>query len=713
MKIEDLALMDNIADHLNSTRLFEISEDVMRGYEYDKLSRAEWESTNEEAMKIAKQTIESNQVPRANVKYPLIPVASMSFASRAYPTVIRDNQVVKGAYNGEDPQSVLEKLSYKIANFMSWQLLVESTDWERSLDQLLMVLPVVGTVFKKVYYNPILNTNVSELCLPNDIYINNKISSIERARRVTHKMYMYSNDIVENIRQDYYCDVLEEILGMDDSESDQDPDPRHCLLEQHTYIDLDEDGYKEPYIVTVHLNSRKILRIVPCYDVSKIQYTTEGKILSIPKVNYFIDFHFIPNPDGSYYSLGFGQLLYPLNASVNTLLNQLIDAGTFSNRQCGFLGKGFRGNPDTLRFQPGEWKKLDIPGEDINKNVFPLPVREPSNVLFTLLGMLTDAAKEIASVTEVLQGNQNAQNVPATTILALIDQGLTLYTALIKRLFGALTKEFRALYRLNSIFLDDEKTFTHRKQSDVITREEFQQSAILVYPVADPSLSSEAQRLARAQALMEMRPVASPEGQKAIDRYYLEAIQIPSTLIDQVLTDPPQAPPDPKLLEIEHKENTLTFDKIKHQSEIELKMKELELKSVDLQEKIRLQEAMIENYKSISLLNLEKLHEVSTNNALPMYLRELESLDDEESKVTDLEDLPGETHDRNTKQHINVVERPSDQVLPTAAEDSQGFLPAADAGRQDDGGSYGSADMPSPGQDAGLGGGDPGVGEPL
>ena len=188
------------------------------------------------------------------------------------------------------------------------------------------------------------------------------------------------------------------------SQPQQDPGTPYEFLEQHRWEDLDGDGYKEPYIITVHKETKKVVRIVANYFESSIKRNTKGEILDIKPETYFTKYSFIPSPDGGFYDIGFGVLLGPLNESVNTLINQLLDSGHLSTLQSGFIGKGLRIRMGDNRFTPGEWKAVNATGVDLKQQIVPLPTREPSAVLFQLMGSLITSGKELASVAEIFVG---------------------------------------------------------------------------------------------------------------------------------------------------------------------------------------------------------------------------------------------------------------------------------------------------------------------
>jgi len=386
----------------------------------------------------AAQVIEKKTHPwpdAANVKYPLLTTAAMQFSARAYPALVPGPRLVQGLVIGRDEQGMKQGIADRIGAHMSFQLLFEMDDWEEDMDRLCMILPIVGCIFKKTWYDPLKRKNVSDLVLPQDLVIDYFAKSVETATRKSHIIYRNKNEIQERMNKKIYRELdIEVDLGSPQTdiqdrhtkdkisgaiEPKVTPATPYKLIECHCWLDLDEDQYEEPYIVTFDYTSKQILRIVPRFTLEDVELE-DDKIISIKPTEYFTKFGFIPNPDGSIYDLGFGLLLGALNETVNTLTNQLLDSGTINNLQSGFLGRGIRIRSGNTRFLPGEWKPVDFAGDDIRKHLLPLPTKEPSDVLFKLLETLVTSGKELASVAEIMVGKMPGQNTPATTTMATI-----------------------------------------------------------------------------------------------------------------------------------------------------------------------------------------------------------------------------------------------------------------------------------------------------
>jgi chaperonin GroES len=328
--------------------------------------------------------------------------------------------------------------------------------------------------------------------------------------------------------------------AMGSSNDADDMDAPHEFLEQHRSWDLDDDGYAEPYIVTVHKESRQVVRIVARYDADGIKFSNlTHKIVKIDPIHYYTKYDFIPNPDGGIYSVGFGQLLRPINEAVNTTLNQLLDAGTLANTGGGFIGKGLSMNAGAIRFVMGEYKTVNVAGGTLRDNIVPMPFPGPSPVLFNLLGMLIASGKEVAAIKDVLTGEGGSANTPATTTLAMIEQGLKVFTAIYKRVHRSLKMELNKLYRLNRVYGDEKSEYKVGDTWKVISKQDYVLGSG-VEPVSDPTMISDMQRLGRAQFQMQFMNDPYFDGYE-IRKDILQAANVEN--IDKKLhRQPPQNP---------------------------------------------------------------------------------------------------------------------------------------------------------------------------
>jgi chaperonin GroES len=589
----------NIADQLDETKLAEIGRKVCFGYNIDEDSRKDWWKLTQEGLKIARQVSEKKSYPwagAANIKYPLIATAAIQFAARAYPQIIQGTDVVKAQMVGK-PTLDKEARAKRVGMHMSYQLLEQMEEWESDTDQLLTALPVVGMYFRKTYYDTLLRRNRSIGISPENLVVNQKITDLKTARRITEKINLYKNEVIERERAGIYVEKINESMQQNDEE-----DKAELFLEQHRWLDLDDDGYEEPYIVTVHEESQKVCRIVASYDLDGFE-EENGKVKKITPVDYYTDFGFLPDPAGNYYKMGFAHLLGPINETINVTINQLLDSGHLANCQSGFIGSGVRLKGGVLRVKPNEWIPIDVPGSILKDNIFPLPVRDPSPVLFQLLGLLTETGMKLAAVSETMTGETPGQNTPATTVLAMIEQGLKVFTSIYKRVFRSLKLEYKKLYRLNRLYMDDTEYIRVLDDQMAVFQSDYAANDLDIVPVADPTISSEAQRLARAQAMLNSLQYNPTKGGKiGILRYYYEAIGVPD--VEQFL--PPkeveqlvnsQEPPNPDLIKIQN-------EIINNKAKLEIESRKANMAQVEMEVKIEYLLAQIKEINTRAIKNI-------------------------------------------------------------------------------------------------------------
>lgn len=504
--------------------LGKLGKQVCEGYDLDKRSRAEWEKRSSDAMDLALQVAKETSWPwanAANVKLPLITTAAIQFHARAYPAIVPGQLIVKGMPQGEDPDGSKMERGDRIGKHMSYQVLEEMPNWEEDMDKLLLNVSIVGCAFKKTFFDRVVGANRSEMVTANNLVVNHRTKNLTDARRITEEVMLYENDIEERMRAGTFRRSELELKKFA-----EDDDPAHEFLEQHTWYDLDQDGYREPYICVVHKESKKVVRITARFEAAGVSVDDEGNVTKIVPEHYYTKFSLIPNPDGGFYDIGLGYLLNPLNETANSVMNQMLDAGTLQNTGGGFVGRGLRLKGGPIRFAPGEYIPVDAKGAAIKENIVPMTFPGPSPVLFQLLGLLIDMTKDVASVKDVLSGESVPANQPATTTLALIDQGLKVFVAIYKRLHRSLGQEFTKLYRLNGLFLEPEAYFRFQDVPQQILLQDYRAGDMDIRPVTDPSVVAGPLKLIKAQALMALVGRGLNDGE--IYRRYLEAIEIPN-----------------------------------------------------------------------------------------------------------------------------------------------------------------------------------------
>ncbi len=527
-----LDMLDN-PDGIGEQAVSEFQEDAQDSRYVSKLRC--WE----EGQKLVQMTDEQKSFPfsnAANIKYPLLTNSAVQFSSRAYPSIVQGNSVVRPKMVGDDPfihqkkeieeqvaqlqkaeisdeEKVMQlqplmqqgrkleamigsklRKAENVSEFINWQLFNEFTEWEEDTDKLLLRLPLYGTMFRCVYYSQAKRRICTEILDPSELVVPCDTQSLADARRVSKVFKLAPRHFQERVRSGMYADID---LDMDD-EGTEEPEE---FIEQMRYIDLDADGYKEPYLVTVHVDSRRVVRISPNYRMEDIFENAETEEISrIEPVQYYVKYTFIPATDDCFYDIGFFDILLPINKVVNTTLNQLMDAGTLEIAGGGFVSRdlGLR-KKGPITFEPGEYKTVDNPGEDIRKSVMPMNFAGPSGTMFQLLGFMVDAGRDIGNLKEVLEG-QAGREMTATTTMALIEQGLKVFSGIYKRILRSLAKELQLIRFWNYEIRNPLYATVLDKRLDA---EDFSDEDLDFVPVADPTVTTDMQKAARVDFVKE------------------------------------------------------------------------------------------------------------------------------------------------------------------------------------------------------------------
>lgn len=619
LKLDKVLAAPNIATLLDDEDLKAIGGRVVKDFDLDDQSRAERKKSMVEANKLAMLIKEDKTFPwpgASNVKFPLLTIAALQFSARAYPSLISGTEVVKVRTIGDDPAGEKAKRAKRVSQHMSYQVLEQDEHWEEEMDRLLMALPIAGTVVKKTYQDTVLNKPISCMVMPLNFVVPYYTRSVEQAERKTEILFKTPREIENKVLQGIYREV--ELTGTPEpltkevrellkerglSPATDDKDAPRVILEQHRFIDLDGDGYAEPYCVTVDYASTHVLRIFASFTEKDVETDMDSdmaevveagmqmilgatkagdsasaaavqqemqdsleamkkkaQITHINAIEYYTKYSFIPSPDGSFYDLGFGDLLFPINESVNTLINQLIDAGTMQVSSTGFLGRGAKIKGGSLRFKPFEWHRIDTPGADLRNNVVPLPVNSPSPVLFELLSLLISYSNRLSAVSDMMTGETPGQNTPASVALSSLEQGLKVYTGVFKRVYRAMKSEFQKIYRLNGLYLEDTEYFTVLDTGDrqEIVAEDYAGDPTDVVPSADPTVASDELNLKRAEFISARSASVPGYNIPLTERNLLKAMKVPD--VDQIYPMTPEGqmaippPPNPEVEQMKQEE---------------------------------------------------------------------------------------------------------------------------------------------------------------
>ena len=627
--LKEIVNLPNIAEVLDEGDLNTISYYVWKGFETDLESRSAWEKRTEDAMKLALQVSEAKSFPwpgASNVKFPLITIAALQFHARSYPVLINGETPVQCRVIGDDPTGKKDERAHRVAQHMSYQILEEDTNWESEMDRVLISQPIVGCAFKKSYFDPILKHNVSENILAKDFVVNYWTKHLDTSPRITQILYLQKNDIYERVARGLWSEMKEgrpaavpqsnmtlaqnKAQGMSAPDSIDDSTP-YEILEQHTFIDFDGDGYAEPYIIWMRRDTKQVLRIVARYFETSIEKDAKGNVLSIQPETYFTKYPFIPSPDGGFYDLGFGSLLGPLNQSIDTLLNQLIDTGTMANTAGGFLSRGIKLRGGNYNFAPLEWKHVDTTGDDLRKGIMPLPVREPSQVLFTLLSMLINYGERIGGSVDILSGQNPGQNTAAETTRTMAEQGMKIFSGIFKRTYRSLKDEFRKLYRLNQLYLQGIEDYNSDTGQNFIAAEDYSGPVSDVRPSADPNIVSDTQRIQQASALLQLATTTPGMNMYEVQKNYLKAMKVSN--IEQLLPDPK----GPNAIKQGPSEK-VQIEMMKQQAKAQEFQAEMQLAVAKLMQQAELQQAKIHKLEADAILAVEQAGGVSTGHDIAM-----------------------------------------------------------------------------------------------
>lgn len=592
-EVNAASLSKNLAEDVNEDKLTTLGTLCKQEFEQDYQSREVWEQSIKGWEDLAMQVKEDKSYPwpnAASVKYPLISTACMQFAARAYPSLVPSNgEIVKSKVIGQDQTGEKEQKAKRVSQYISYQCMSELPYWEEEMDKMLIILPVVGCLFKKTYFCKDDDRIDSRLILPRNFVVDYWTKSLREAERKSEIILMSQRLLKEYQGTGLYRDIdlgtppsMPQKIDRDTSYVSDEKSTPWEIVEQHRWYDWDEDGYDEPVIVTFERSTGKVLRVSLRYYLNDVQKNDSGKVIKIKPIEMYTKFPFIPSPDGSFYDIGFGNLLGPLNESVNTLINQLLDSGTQHNLNAGFIGKSLRIKLGDAGFSPGEWKQVNATGDDLRKQILPLPSKEPSTVLLELLKFLIQAGKELASVAEIFTGKMPGQNTPATTTMATVEQGMKIFTAIYKRIYRSLSEEFDKFFELNSIYLDPNKYVT--VLDTTVNPNDFDKDSLDIFPAADPSAASQDQKLQKVQGLfqmMQMMPGLLNPMEVAIR--WMEATEQPNyqKLFSQEVQQTgqlPPPPPDPKVMALQQKGQ---IDMQKAQSDIQMNQQEMELNARD------------------------------------------------------------------------------------------------------------------------------------
>ena len=551
---------DNLADILPEDVLDPLGSVLKENYMDYKMSRKDWEQSYMEGLDLLGFKYENRTEPfqgASGATHPVLAEAVTQFQAMAYKELLPSDGPVRTQIVGAiTPQK--EQQAQRVKDFMNYQIMDQMQEYEPEFDQMLFYLPLSGSTFKKVYYDDLLGRAVSKFVPADDLIVPYTATSLDDAESVIHTIKISENDLRKQQVTGFYSDielsppavtedkVTEKERELEGTKKTGKPGDVYTLLECHINLDLEgfEDidpdgeptGIKLPYIVTIEEGSTKVLSIRRNYAPNDPKKN---------KIQYFVHFKFLPGL--GFYGFGLIHMIGGLSRTATTALRQLLDAGTLSNLPAGFKQRGVRVRDEASPIQPGEFKDVDAPGGSLRDAFYPLPYKEPSQTLLALMGIVVQAGQRFASITEMQVGDGN-QNAAVGTTIALLERGSKVMSAIHKRLYGALKKEFKLLAKIIKTYLPPVYPYDVVGGAKEIKQTDFDDRVDII-PVADPNIFSMTQRITLAQTELQLA-TSNPQLHNlyAVYRDMYTAIGVKN--VDQIL--PPPAPPMPKDPSLEH-----------------------------------------------------------------------------------------------------------------------------------------------------------------
>ena len=535
----------DLSEDLDEEDLQDISADVIENYNADKDSRGEWESMFERGFDLLGLKLEEGSEPfqgACTAVHPLLIESAVKFQSKATQELFPSGGPVKTQILGSSTPDK-EMQSNRVQNFMNFQLTEQMPEYFDEFERMLFHLPLIGSAFKKIYYSSTFKRPVSEFIPIDQFYVSYYATDLRNADRYTHVIYKSPVELQQDIRAGVYKDIdlpspsqlsssgfankIDNILGISPS---YDSDPQYVLLEQHCYLELEEEGVACPYIVTVEEQSREVLSIRRNYEQDDPNKE---------KRSHFVHYRFVPG--FGFYGLGLIHFLGNLTMSATAAMRSLIDAGQFANLPGGFKAKGVRMVGDNEPIAPGEFKEVEATGIDLSRAIVPLPYKEPSSTLFQMLGFVTAAGQKFADSTEQVISDA-ASYGPVGTTMALLEASSKFFSAIHKRLHKSQRDEFRILAKIDHDYLPEEYPYEVPFEDRSIFKADFD-GRIDIIPVSDPNIPSNAHRMMLANMALQMAQ-QSPPGMfniEELNRTILNAANMPN--LEQIL--PPKIEPQP------------------------------------------------------------------------------------------------------------------------------------------------------------------------
>lgn len=553
--------MANLAEIIDDDVLGEISSELRSLYEEDMESREDWEEAYTKGLDLLGIKYQERTQPfegASGVTHPLIAESVTQFQAQAYKELLPAGGPVKTQVLGSKTMEK-EAQASRVKNFMNYQVTEVMEEFDPDTDQMLFYLPLSGSTFKKVYFDPTKARAVSAFVPAEDLVVSYSATDLNTAPRVTHVLRMDGNQLrkmqvagiykdvevtVDDNVDDQVRDKVDELEGLSKGYTDD----IHTVLEMH--VDLDLEGFEDigadgqpteiklPYVVTIDHGSGEILSITRNYD-------QEDSLKR--KRQYFVHYKFLPGL--GFYGFGLIHMIGGLGRAATSILRQLIDSGTLANLPSGFKARGIRIRNDDEPLSPGEFRDIDAPGGDIRNSIIPLPFKEPSGTLAQLLASLIEGGRRFVSIADQQIGDgAKSGDMPVGTTVALLERGMKVMSAIHKRLHYAQKTEFRLLARIFAENLPPVYPYEVAGAPSEIKAQDFD-GRVDVIPVSDPNIFSMSQRVTLAQTQLQLAQ-SNPQIHNLHEAYkrMYQALEVQN--IDEIL--PAKKEPKPTSPSIEN-----------------------------------------------------------------------------------------------------------------------------------------------------------------
>tara|TARA_B100000214_G_scaffold119205_1_gene84169 strand:- start:2309 stop:4732 length:2424 start_codon:yes stop_codon:yes gene_type:complete len=498
----------NLADQIDEADLQSMASELISSFNSDRQSRSEWAKSYVKGLDLLGMKIEERQQPWAGssgVFHPILTESIVRFQAQAMGEIFPASGPVRTKIVGKMSVEKTEQAA-RVENEMNYLLTEEMTEYRDETEQMLFKLPLAGSAFKKVYYDPIMERPCAMFVPAEDFVVSYGASDLMTCERYTHVMKKSANDIAKLQNNGFYrdielpdpepdmSDIQEKYDELDGESATIEDDDRHTLLEMHVDMEMpepfnDEDGIARPYVITIDKSSREILSIRRNY------YEDDKKKR---KRQYFVHYRYLPGL--GFYGTGLIHLIGGLAKSATSILRQLIDAGTLSNLPAGLKARGLRIKGDDSPLMPGEFRDVDVPGGAIRDAITFIPYKEPSSVLYQLLGNIVDEGRRIGSVADIQVGDINAQ-APVGTTLALMERSMKVMSGVQARLHAALKNELRLLSNVIRDYMGS--VYAYEMEGDFDRAKDFD-DRVDVIPVSDPNAATMSQRVMQYQAALQL-----------------------------------------------------------------------------------------------------------------------------------------------------------------------------------------------------------------